>query len=83
MEAYGVFKNVAIILVTAKLFGMLARKCKAPQVVGEIIAGLIIGPCVLGWVGQTEFISSMAEIGVVILMFSSSFRHRSSGIPEC
>ena len=71
MEAYGVFKNVAIILVTAKLFGMLARKCKAPQVVGEIIAGLIIGPCVLGWVGQTEFISSMAEIGVVILMFSA------------
>lgn len=71
MHAYTVFKDVAIILVMAKLFGLIARKCRAPQVVGEIIAGLLIGPCLLGWVKQTEFISCMAEIGVVILMFSA------------
>lgn len=71
MHAYTVFKDVAIILVMAKIFGLFARKCKAPQVVGEIIAGLVIGPCLLGWVAQTEFISCMAEIGVVILMFGA------------
>lgn len=71
MEAYSVFKDVAVILVAAKIFGILARKCKAPQVVGEIVAGLLIGPCLLGWVQQTEFISEMAELGVVILMFSA------------
>lgn len=47
----------------------MARKCKAPQVVGQILAGLIVGPCVLGWVTQTDFITQMAEIGVIILMF--------------
>lgn len=66
-----IFKDIAIILVFAKLFGILARKLKAPQVVGEIIAGLIIGPSVLGIVKQTDFLSKMAEIGVVILMFSA------------
>lgn len=71
MEAYTVFKDVAIIIVVAKLMGILARKCKAPQVVGEIIAGLLIGPSVLGLVGQTDFLTKMAEIGVVILMFSA------------
>lgn len=71
MHAYTVFKDVAIILMMAKIFGLLARKCKAPQVVGEIIAGLLIGPSLLGLVEQTEFISCMAEIGVVILMFSA------------
>ncbi len=71
MEAYTVFKDVAIILVAAKIFGILARKCKAPQVVGEIIAGLLIGPSVLGIVGQSDFLATMAEIGVVILMFSA------------
>lgn len=71
MEAYTVFKDVAIIIVAAKLMGILARKCKAPQVVGEIIAGLLIGPSVLGWVGQTDFLVKMAEIGVVLLMFSA------------
>ena len=70
MEAYEVLKDLAIILFFAKVFGILARKCKAPQVVGQIIAGLLIGPCVLGWVGQTDFIAQMAEIGVIILMFA-------------
>ena len=62
MEAYDVFKDLAIIIVAAKLFGILARKLKAPQVVGEIVAGLIIGPSILGMVNQTEFLSQMAEI---------------------
>ncbi len=71
MGTYSVLKELAIIIVAAKTFGIFARKCKAPQVVGEIIAGLIIGPCILGWVQQTDFISKMAEIGVILLMFSA------------
>ena len=71
MEAYVVFKDLAIILVAAKLCGIIARKFKAPQVVGMIIAGLLIGPGVLGWVQQTDFLTKMAEIGVVLLMFSA------------
>lgn len=71
MEAFDVFKDLAIIIVFAKVFGILARKCKAPQVVGEIIAGLLIGPSILGLVNQTDFLIQMAEIGVVLLMFSA------------
>lgn len=71
MEAYSIFKDLAIIIIFAKFFGLLARKLKAPQVVGEIVAGLLIGPSVLGLVQQTDFIVQMAEIGVVLLMFSA------------
>ena len=71
MEAYSIFKDLAIIIVFAKIFGILARKCKAPQVVGEIIAGLLIGPSILGLVEQTDFLVQMAEVGVVLLMFSA------------
>ena len=71
MEAYSVFRDLAIIIIFAKLFGIVARKCKAPQVVGEIIAGLLIGPSILGLVQQTDFLVEMAEIGVVLLMFSA------------
>ena len=71
MEVYNMFKDLAIIIVFAKLFGVLARKCKAPQVVGEIIAGLPIGPSVLGLVQQTDFLTGLAEVGVVLLMFSA------------
>ena len=41
---YSLFRDLAIIILSAKFFGLVARKCKAPQVVGEIIAGLLIGP---------------------------------------
>lgn len=71
METYSIFRDLAIIIVFAKFFGILARKCKAPQVVGEIVAGLLIGPSVLGLVQQSAFLSQMAEIGVVLLMFSA------------
>ncbi len=58
METYAIFRDLAIILISAKLCGLLAAKLKAPQVVGEIIAGLLIGPSVLGLVQQTELISA-------------------------
>ena len=50
---------------------LAARRLKAPQVVGEIIAGLILGPSLLGWVDPNDFLSGMAEIGVILLMFSA------------
>ena len=71
MEAYSILKDLAIILMAAKIFAILARKCKAPQVVGQIIAGLLIGPGLLGIVQQTDFIVQLAEIGVIMLMFSA------------
>ncbi|MCR5327853.1 MAG: cation:proton antiporter [Saccharofermentans sp.] len=63
--------DIALILLTAKVFGIIARKLHAPEVVGEIIAGLLIGPAVLGLVKQSDFISQMAEIGVIMLMFEA------------
>ena len=71
MQTYDIFKSLAIIIIFAKLFGIGARRLRIPQVVGEIIAGLLIGPSLLGWVDNTAFISQMAEIGVILLMFSA------------
>lgn len=66
-----ILKDLAIILAAAKLLGILVRKLGGPQVVGEILAGLIVGPCVLGLVNYSGFISGIAEIGVILLMFSA------------
>lgn len=71
METYEVLRDLAIILLSAKICGMIARKLKAPQVAGQILAGLIIGPCLLGLVHPSDFITQMAEIGVILVMFSA------------
>ena len=74
MEAYSILKDLAIIVIFAKIFGIAARKLKAPQVVGEIIAGLIIGPCVLGLVQQTDFITKrLLEAGVQPSISNTAF----------
>ncbi len=71
MSSYQILLDLAIIIIFSKFFGLLARKFKAPQVVGEIVAGLLIGPSILGLVEQTDFLTQMAEIGVILLMFSA------------
>ena len=79
---YSIFRNLAIILISAKFFALLARKCRAPQVVGEIIAGLVIGPCLLDLVQPSDSIAIFAEIGVVLLMFNTRSEERRVG-KEC
>lgn len=64
-------RDLAIIVIAAKCCGLIARKLKAPQVVGEIIAGLLVGPSVFGLVNQSDFLVQMAELGVILLMFSA------------
>lgn len=63
--------DLAILLFGAKMLGLLARKIGAPEVVGEIMAGLILGPAVFNLVQDTDFLSKMAEIGVIMLMFGA------------
>ena len=67
MDKLEILRSIAIIIITAKGFGLIARKLKAPQVVGEIIAGLLLGPSLLKWVQPSDFISGVAEIGVILL----------------
>lgn len=71
MDSLELFRELAIIIIFAKFFGLVARKLKAPQVVGEIIAGLVIGPSLLNLVETSDLISDFAEIGVILLMFSA------------
>lgn len=61
--------ELALILIFANLGGLLVVKIGQPAVLGQIIAGLIIGPAIFNIVGPNEFINKIAEIGVVLLMF--------------
>lgn len=77
---YNMLRDLAIIVITAKCLGIAARKMKLPQVVGEIVAGLLIGPSVLGLVEQSDFLTIMAEIGVILLMFSAGLQNKLSDL---
>src|SRR3954469_7912966 len=52
---FPVLIQLAVIIAAARVFGALARALKQPAVVGEIVAGLLLGPSLLGWVAPELF----------------------------
>jgi Kef-type K+ transport system membrane component KefB len=59
-----------VVFAAAKLLGELAERIGQPAVVGELIAGVVIGPSVLGWVKPNELLTVFSELGVLFLLFN-------------
>ena len=66
---YNIFLHLALILLLTKVLGILMRKIGLPQVVGALIAGIVIG--VSGIIKDTSELKPFAEIGVVMIMFTA------------
>lgn len=62
---------LAVILLSTKILGLASGKVNMPQVVGALLAGLILGPSILNIVSVDNTISVISELGVIMLMFSA------------
>ena len=76
VELFRILLPLALVFCLAKFLGLVARKLSMPQVVGQIMAGLILGPCILNVINISDpsyglSIRRIAEIGVIMLMFSA------------
>jgi Kef-type K+ transport system membrane component KefB len=85
MELHQFFLTLAIILIAARLFSEIAGRHGVPSVIGELLAGLLIGPSLLGWVSPDATMALLAEIGIILLLFevgmdTDLFRLAKSGI---
>ncbi|SFT08236.1 cation:proton antiporter [Paenibacillus sp. BC26] len=58
-----------LILFLTKIFGHLSTLLGQPSVLGKLVVGILVGPAVLGWIENNDFIHYTAEIGVILLMF--------------
>lgn len=63
--------QIAIILFMTKFVGLVFTKLKMPQIVGALLAGIIIGPSVLNLFSESEYIKMSAQIGVILIMFNA------------
>ena len=75
--------DLAIILISTKVLGLLTKKIQMPQVVGALVAGLILGPTILNVVHETAFIDKMAELGVIGLMFIAGLETDVKEMKKC
>ncbi len=68
--------SLFIVFVAAQIGAEIAQRLKLPGVVGEIAAGCVVGPSLLGWIAPSEPLDVLAEIGVVLLLFSVGLETR-------
>ena len=69
METHTFFLYLLVILISARLLAELAVRLNAPAVIGELTAGVVLGPSLFGWLEPHETIRLLAEIGVIMLLF--------------
>jgi len=69
MTAHIFFLHLMAILIAARLFAELAVRLQVPAVIGELLAGVVLGPSVLGWLDITDPIRLLAQIGIIMLLF--------------
>src|SRR5688572_18167201 len=68
-EALRVPLSMLIVFAGAKLLAELFERVNQPGIVGEILAGVLIGPSVLGWISPDELLKALADLGVMFLLF--------------
>jgi Kef-type K+ transport system membrane component KefB len=69
METHTFFLYLLAILLAARLMAEVAVRLKAPSVIGELAAGVVLGPSLLGWLEPNEVLKLLAEIGIILLLF--------------
>ncbi len=69
METHTFFLQLLAILLAARVFAEIAVRLNAPSVIGELVAGVVLGPSLLGWLEPNEALKMLAEIGILLLLF--------------
>jgi Kef-type K+ transport system membrane component KefB len=72
--------SMLLLFVSTKLMAEIAERLNQPGIVGEILAGVLLGPSVLGWLAPNEFLSVMSELGAMFLLFRVGLEVKASDL---
>ena len=83
-DAHSVSIPLAMLIVfgAAKIFGEIFERLRQPAIVGEILAGAIVGPSVLGWIQPNEVLTALSELGVMFLLFRVGLEVKASELMQ-
>src|SRR5919206_4943392 len=77
-EALPLPLTMLIVFGTAKLLAEVFERFNQPGIVAEILAGVLVGPAVLGWIAPNETLTAIADLGVMFLLFRVGLETKAS-----
>lgn len=80
---YDYLLDLALILLSTKVLGLFSQRFRMPQVVGALVAGILLGPAVLGIIEETNFLHTTASVGVIVIMFTSGMETDINELKRC
>ena len=80
IDLFKLILQIGVILLTARIVGMLFKKIHQPQVMGEMVAGILLGPTLFGWLAPAMskalfpapslgYLNALSQVGLVLFMF--------------
>ena len=69
MTVHAFFLQLMAILLAARICAEFAVRLQVPAVIGELLAGVLLGPSLLGWIEPSQPVQLLAEIGIILLLF--------------
>ena len=71
---------LAMLLVfgTAKLLAELVEQLGQPGIVGEILAGVVLGPSLLNWISPNDLLTALSDLGMMFLLFRAGLEMKTS-----
>src|ERR1022692_1613287 len=80
IDLFKLILQIGVILLTARIVGMLFKKIHQPQVMGEMVAGILLGPTLFGWLAPVMsktlfpppslgYLNALSQVGLVLFMF--------------
>src|SRR3954447_2245753 len=66
----------------ARLFSEVCERFKQPGIIGEILAGVIVGPALLGWISPNDTLHTLSELGVMFLLFRVGLETKASELMQ-
>ena len=69
--SYQYLLTLCLILASTKVLSIATGRLQLPQVVGSLLAGLLLGPAVFGIIQPNDLLNQLAELGVIVIMFSA------------
>src|SRR6185369_5087392 len=67
-----------LVFVSAKVLAELFERCRLPGIIGEILAGVILGPQVLGWLTPNDVLEILGQLGIIFLLFRTGLELKAS-----